>query len=324
MRVRNVARKAVWLGLLAAGVLGTGSAWAVSDGNYDDSKQGCSDDAFNSEPGTTAETGCRALVFKIYDGSGHEYFSVGIPQTPDGKPPSALIACVDMGTGTKQCARVGKGGTGLLRPQRGTPARPASGMFVYFGANDNLNNGEHDSSEQVNNGPSDGGAVQINETGRGFGAWLNALKSRDRSYLLTHPLPLADAGVGQCADGICFSAQTQRRVVYQGGDPNKSRDVANYGRARWDPSSCSGPSDRPADCGGHPLGYWNDKNGTTYAEPGIQVYEDPDPQGSPVGPYPIPAVYLGTCGLVVGGGKVRAPKSPYTNKAGQLVISTGC
>ena len=33
------ARKSVWLGLLAAGVLGTGSAWAVSDGNYDSSSR---------------------------------------------------------------------------------------------------------------------------------------------------------------------------------------------------------------------------------------------------------------------------------------------
>ena len=62
-----------------------------------------------------------------------------------------------------------------------------------------------------------------------------------------------------------------------------------------------------------------------YAEPGIQIYEDPDPQGSPIGPsYPIPAFYVGTCGLIVGGGQMTMPSSPFTNKAGQFVVPTGC
>ena len=62
-----------------------------------------------------------------------------------------------------------------------------------------------------------------------------------------------------------------------------------------------------------------------YAEPGIQIYEDPDPQGSPIGPwYPIPAFYVGTCGLIVGGGQMAMPESPFTNKGGQFVVSTGC
>ena len=63
------------------------------------------------------------------------------------------------------------------------------------------------------------------------------------------------------------------------------------------------------------------------AEPGVQFFEDPDAQASPALPiYPLPAVYVGTCGIVIGGGQLPAlPASPLTNSAGQLVISpTGC
>jgi hypothetical protein len=317
-----------WIGLLAAGVLGTGSAYAVSDGDYNNKDNGCSGGAFNANDPDRAEEDCRSLVFKLVDASGHEYFSVGIPETPDGESADELIACFDLGTGKKQCAHVGKGGTHRMAPRRGTPAHPATGLRAYFGANDNLDGGEHDSSSLVDNGPSDGGGIQANASKDSLTSWLAAARAGDRSYLLTHPLPGADAGTGFCADGLCFSAQTQRRVAYQGTstDPNDNADVANYGNHEWDPQSCSGATnDDDADsCGGQPITYWEEKNGSTYVEPGIQIYEDPDPQGSPIGPYPIPALYIGTCGLVVGGGPVHAPASPFTNAAGQLVVSTGC
>src|SRR4051794_13425255 len=325
MRVRTMA----WIGLLAAGVLGSGSALAVSDGDYNNKDNGCSGGAFNANDAGRAEKGCKSLVFKIVDGSGHEYFSVGIPETPDGTSARALNACFDLGTGTRQCMHVGRGGAKSLPPMPGTAAHPGTGLRAYFGANDNLDGGEHDSSSQVDNGPSDGGGIQANVSKAAFTSWLAAAKAGNRSYLLTHPLPGADAGSGFCADGLCFSAQTQRRVAYQGTstDPNDNSDVANYDGHEWDPKSCSGATnDDDADsCGGQPITYWEEKNGSTYVEPGIQVYEDPDPQGSPIGPwYPIPSLYIGTCGLVVGGGPVHAPKSRFTNAAGQLVVSTGC
>ena len=69
-------------------------------------------------------------------------------------------------------------------------------------------------------------------------------------FLLTHPLPAADAGVGFCADGICMSAQTQQRTIFQGGNHKKHRDVANYNGKKWDPDNCSGPSDKQT------LGIW--------------------------------------------------------------------
>ena len=105
------------------------------------------------------------------------------------------------------------------------------------------------------------------------------------------------------------------------------RDVAiyewthNHGKAKptpvqWDPYNCAGPSDGVKDCStpDHPdwtIQNWYDMDGTVYIEPGFQIYEDPDPQGSPgvlslVGipqndPYPLPALYFGTCGAVLGG-----------------------
>jgi hypothetical protein len=314
-----------WLGLLAAGVLGTGSAWAVSDGGYSNEKNGCGGGAFNSDSQDRAKSGCRSLVFKIYDGSGHEYFSVGIPETPDGTSANAVIACIDLGTGTKQCLQIRQSGINRLPARPGTPARPTTGIHQYFGANDNLDGGEHDSSSQVDNGPSDGGAFQANVSPAAFAQWVTAASHGNKQYLLTHPLPGADAGLGFCADGLCISAQTQRRVAYQGTGSGHS-DAANYDGKQWDPESCSGAtgSDDADHCGGKPLSYWEEKNGTTYVEPGVQIYEDPDPQGSPIIMYPIPSLYVGTCGFVVGGGRVQMPKSPYTNSAGQIVVKTGC
>ena len=138
------------------------------------------------------------------------------------------------------------------------------------------------------------------------------------------PKWLSLAGLGFYADGICFSAQTQQQTVYQGGDKNDSRDTYDYSGVQWDPETCAGPTDSKTDCGGHSMSWWDKQQGTVYAEPGIQIYEDPDPQGSPIGPYPLPAFYVVTCGLVIGGGQVQMPASPYTSPAGQFVVTTGC
>ncbi|MEA2624272.1 MAG: hypothetical protein QOD06_317, partial [Candidatus Binatota bacterium] len=187
---------------------------------------------------------------------------------------------------------------------------PASGLRLYFGADDNLAGGEHDSSEQVSNGPSDGGAVVLNVDPATIASWVARLTAGDARYVLTHPLPLADGGVGACADGVCFSVQSQQRErTYPDGTPS-GKAVANYQDRQWDPEGCSGPSDGTKNgqptashpCGDHygdldgdgkpdnaPLRYWNEVNGDPTVDPGIQVYEDPDAQGSPLGPYPLPA-----------------------------------
>src|SRR5439155_660461 len=215
------------------------------------------------------------------------------------------------------------------------PGDPTTGLHVYFGADDNLDSGEHDSSNQVSDGPSDGGGMQVNIDPAAASAWIATLQAADEAGRVSAPPPFANGGFGACADGFCIAVTTQRRVAFQGGRTDIDRDVANYEWSdgtpmRWDPYNCAGPTDSPLYCsdssGSHNLKYWYNIDGTVYTEPGIQIYEDPDPQASPgilslVGldqvkqaltgngndPYPLPALYLGTCGLVFGGG---APGDP--------------
>lgn len=322
-------RPILLLSIAAAVVASGGGALAVSDGTYDPNRQHCSGYADSSSHPDRVEQGCHSSTVVLADAS-HEYVVVGTQQTADHQRVNSLDVCIDLGSGTKRCAVLDPTGVHPQPDQPGTPANPASGLSVYFGADDNLDNGEHDSSDQVHNGPSDGGALAVNVRPETVGQWVASVLAGDRGQILTHPLPLADAGTGACADGICISVQTQERTAFQGGDKHKQRDAADYSGKQWDPESCGGPNDTKADCGGHKLDYYNKREGTVHTQPGIQVYEDPDAQGSPAGPsYPIPAFYVGTCGLIVGGGSVngepvRAPASPWTNSAGQLVIPTGC
>lgn len=309
-------------------------AYAVSSGGYSPAKQGCTTNAENSDAPNRVEPHCYTVAVEISDGT-HRYVTVGVPQTAshsesDALDPQwyALEICLDF-TGTPQCAHIDQNG---YTPFTGTPTgppNPQSGeLHAYFGMDDNVDFGEHDSSEYVDNGPSDGGSIVADVTPLSAAQWVSQLMAGNKSFLLTHPLPVGDGGVGFCADGLCVSAQTQRQVAYEGSGKNVApRDVADYAGHTWDPYNCAGPTDGkgPNACGQHDMAWWDKQNGVTYVEPGIQIYEDPDPQGSPAGLiYPIPAVYVGTCGLVVGGGNVQMPASPYTNSAGQVVVPTGC
>lgn len=299
-------------------------AMAISDGNYNYDKQGCKRNALDSDRPKHTESHCYTVTLQVADRS-HRYILVGVPATQDGTQPNTVELCIDV-TGTAKCVQVNKAGFSPLPDRPGTPIDPQGGQaHVYFGADDNLDVGEHDGSEGVANGPSDGGSIQTNVDALSVASWLTKALGSSQ-YLLTHPLPLADAGTGACADGICFSVQTTQRVAYRsGGKGAKTRDVSDYSGHEWDPPSCAGPSDSTKDCGGHSMAWWHHRNQTTYVEPGIQIYEDPDPQGSPIGPYPLPAFYIGTCGLVVGGGTAPAfPASPVTNSAGQVIVKTGC
>lgn len=237
-----------------------------------------------------------------------------------------------------------------VTPQVGTPdgsaAGLATGTSVYLGADDNLDTSEHDGVDGKQgtkgsaNGPSDGGAVVLNWHPLDLGSWL-ATAAGDPTTVLTNPVPVADGGGGSCADGVCASAQTRQRTVYQGCGadpqvtpangqcPTSSRDVYNYDGKPWDPQDCSS-SDAQSEqaCSGSysDMDQWRQAEArNVVAEPGVQVYEDPDPQGSPLGPYPLPAAYVGTCGVAAGGGPVSAPAgTPMRNSAGQIVVSTGC
>jgi hypothetical protein len=290
------------VGLAAAITVGSaGVAFAgVSDGDYRPERQGCTGHADDSERADTTEEGCQSATFNVRDGNDDEAVRVGFAQTPEGESVDPTSPQYETGS-----------------------MDPTTGVHTYFGADDNLDNGEHDSSEQIGDGPSAGGAIVFNVDPTSLDLWLAAVQAGDASYLLTHPIPLVDAGAGSCADGICESVQTQQRVAYQGGGKGE-RDVADYEGKEWDPESCGGPSDEKEDCGPGGIKKWHKKEGTTYVEPGVQVYEDPNPEGSPIGPYPLTAAYAGTCGVIVGGGQVTAPASPVTNEAGQVRVSTAC
>lgn len=329
----------------------TGNSFAVSDGHYRPERNHCrlSDD--NSDAPHYVNPNCKSLIMTLSDGTGHEYFGMGSRQTPDGTFANTVDFWVDPGQGQMATWYVdskGVHGPKMLPSKRG--GNPATGMFIYFGADDNLDGGEHDSSNLINNGPSDGGGMEYNLDPATATAFVAALQSQNIQYLLTHPTPLFNGGFGACADGLCISADTTRRIAYTGTNKKVHRDVANYtwsynkGKkapyaVQWDPYNCAGPSDNAKDCGTpqHPhwtIEHWEDLNGTTYVEPGFQFFEDPDPQGSPgvlglVGiprndPYPLPALYIGSCGAVFGGGPMQFPAAPNVNAAGQLVISTGC
>jgi hypothetical protein len=295
------------LALLAAAVGLSRGAHAVSSGQYDPARQGCSGRANAWQTPSRSEPRCHNAIVVVSDGAGHDYLSVGTLQTAQGQP----VHSADY--------------------QIGRPAPPRRGLAVYFGVDDNVNLGEHDGDRQWPTGPSDGGALAVAASPDRVSGWAERIASGDRRYFLTHPLP-ASAGGGFCVDGPCVSVQSQRTEVFQGG-ARRSRDAADYSGKAWDPYDCSSQPgmDGPSACGGHTLRWWNQHgDGTVYAEPGVQVYQDPDAKTSPNTPfYPVPAVYAGTCGVTAGGGAVAghalaAPASPVTNRAGQVQVKTGC
>src|SRR5581483_825 len=161
---------------------------------------------------------------------------------------------------------------------------------------------------------------------------LAGVKKGKPAYAAQNPFPFLDAGAGGCADGICVAGETRQRTIWQGGGGGgKKRDAYNYTGKTWDPYNCSGASTK-AEKQCHDKTHKNEdsyrKNDAKHvvANPGVQIYEDPDPNGSPIAPsYPIPSLYVGTCGVTAGGGSVKAPASPLTNKSGQVSVSpTGC
>ncbi len=302
IRTRRIAAAA------AAGVFTltfAGAAFAVSDGNYNPEDQRCSGQAEDTVNGDVAEPDCQTVTLYVSDGrgAGHELARVGVMQTPEGQFGH------DVRTETNP---------GFYNQNDDSFIDPTTGMRVYFGADDNLDGGEHDgSTNAAHHGPSDGGGVQFNATPGGAEAWFAALTAGDAQYLFTHHAPV-DAGVGSCADGICENVQTQRRTIHQGtGDG--SRNAADYEGKEWDPKGCGGSIDE-SKCGPGGIAAWDAKEGEVHADPGVSVYEDPDPQGSPIGPYPLVGAYAGSCGVIVGGqsGMPAAPASPVTNGAGQV------
>jgi hypothetical protein len=326
----------------------------VSDGYYDPELMGCTDYSLTTGAGVTP--GCYQVVMAVGDGSGHRYFGAGSRQVDlDEQPLQTFDVWIDPGLGVRYTYTVSRSPAGITGPQMtpSTPAHPEQGVYVFFGADDNLSVGEHDGSPLMHNGPSDGGGVMVQLDPAVASAWLGALQDLDVAALLSNPVPVAGAGLGGCADGICVGATAVRRLAYLGGKPGARRDAPNYVGKVWDPETCSGESDGVTkgsasscddpstpriDCALNPLQcntqtingsgyenivYWHNKDGAVYVQPGVNLYEDPDPQGSPLGPYPLPALSLGTCGFIFGGGDLSFT-GPGTNAAGQIVVATAC
>lgn len=225
-------------------------------------------------------------------------------------------------------------GTSSFNPDQGSAVNVTpimeNGLMLYLGSDDNLDNGEHDgvgpfslANNQNNygsqNGASDGGALMI----------LLTPQTATQTPTATHPNGLLNFSEGECADGICFGTTTQQQTVYQGcgaadsfgqapcnpGSPNSANvyDYAPGGNPANDPSvnsesencnSGDANSTSKAQCGS---GGMNAVRSATpaneNAEPGVQLYTDPDPQRSPAAPsplWPTPALYVGTCGVFIG------------------------
>ena len=202
------------------------------------------------------------------------------------------------------------------------------GLLLYFGMDDNADNGEHDgvsgvegpcpsdptktcNSAGVVNGSSDGGAIVLSLTP----TWLLS----PGTPTATHPEGLANFSEGECADGICGGVTTQQQTVYYGcGATNPQNNGAYDQCAAGTPSSddvfmnnTPASTQEPYDCSSGDATSESCSDGSSLdsyrqstpqqmnTEPGVQTYQDPDPQRSPAAPFGTPGTYVGTCGVWV-------------------------
>lgn len=329
------------------------TALAVSGGGYSYQRQGCSASADRNDRPNSTERGCHNATAQVGVGSWHAA-SVNTDQTPNNTNVHSGSVVIDDGRGTRHTVSfdTGEGGAvndgstlvaWLAGGAQGAPpgatgvggiptlsvsnGRSRSGndldhptASVYFGADDNLDVGEHDSvnpqhdhnrDRAVANGPSDGGALQANVHPQGSASHPGSLVQNVDPSSQHDPVRAADAAAGGCADGLCFGADTMRRRMYQGGC-RRCADQAVYSDQQstdWRSPDCnSGSTQNQDDCGrnwqsgnetGDITGPYYERGGY-YDDPGVFVYEDPDPQASPVLPlYPICEFYAGTEGLYV-------------------------
>ncbi|MFY9588947.1 MAG: hypothetical protein WAT66_16010 [Actinomycetota bacterium] len=163
-------------------------------------------------------------------------------------------------------------------------------LHFFFGADDNLESGEHDGIPERNceadgvtcydnkdlaNGPSDGGAIRFDAAPNTDDPAANFDVGNFDNFFRT-----LYAGFGACVDGICFNGGTGERRVYDG-----SQD----GRVYLDDATADDYKDTDDYCS-----YDNEHNCVRdvhnqqqdfYSRPGLNVYADPDPQDSSLGPF---------------------------------------
>jgi hypothetical protein len=308
---------------------GLNAAHAVSTGHYSAARQHCSGTAESWVNKGKAEPNCYTALMTVSDNNGHEYFGAGGHQTGSGFV-HVFDVWVDPGQGTKFTFTVDTTAH-TITPDGGLPsdepaADPSNGLLLYFGADDNLDGGEHDGAPEIGNGPSDGGGVSVKISRDRGEAWAASLQNADMAAFLASPLPIEEAGAGGCADGICFpGVNAVKTTIFRGGAHAPARRMAtNYAGKVWPPNGCSGASQKEQNAcvdAAHPNGLidWFNAEGDVYLMPGINVYEDPDPQKSAIGPYPLPAFSFGPCGFVFGGGAGLTFSGPGTNSAGQAI-----
>src|SRR5439155_14704778 len=109
-----------------------------------------------------------------------------------------------------------------------TPGDLTTGVHVYFGADDNLDSGEHDAAKQVSNGPSDGGGMEVNIVPAAASAWVATLQAADTAGLLAAPAPFANGGLGACADGFCLAVTSRPPLPFPGGRIRLRHDGPDY------------------------------------------------------------------------------------------------
>ncbi|MHB8439899.1 MAG: hypothetical protein ACYDD4_12170 [Acidimicrobiales bacterium] len=318
-------------GLLAIGDPGTmasphsGCVAANTDGTNGGTGTGC---GYNAQG-----TGFQAT---------YDYYQVYCPAAA--LLPSALFGLESNGIPAPyQCAAGQPIGHTNVNPSTGTNQTLTDvltqGLLVYFGMDDNTDNGEHDGFSGLNNtdgsinGPSDGGSMLLSFTPQSAANTPSAM----------HPDGLVNYSMGFCADGICGAGTTQQQTVYYGCNPAGNTNTYNGTDGATNPQNNSAdaqcaPGTAPStdafqnntpsstqesyNCNAGNLstetacytnadGSPNPGGANTYrqntpsqvnTEPGVQTYQDPDPQRSPAAPFGTPGTYAGTCGVYANDG----------------------
>jgi hypothetical protein len=190
-------------------------------------------------------------------------------------------------------------------------------FHLFFGADDNLESGEHDGIPETNcepepnedvcynnldlaNGPSDGGMIRVDVTPNWEDPGGNVSTNPDALLLAAY------VGAGFCVDGICGNGGTSERRVYDGGQEGRVYlDDATADDYKDTDDYCS--YDNEHNC----VRDVHDQQQDFYSRPGVNLYADPDPQDSSLGPFDGSTnTHVGTGGVKIFGVDVIDPQNP--------------
>ncbi|HUY64571.1 MAG TPA: hypothetical protein VMV14_08665 [Acidimicrobiales bacterium] len=333
-------------------------------GTYDGIHSGClaaNTDGTNGGNGVGCGNNPNGTGFQL----NYDYYQVYCPAAS--LLPLNSVPDTSPAPGLHQCAADQPIGTNSPQIDTGTNNQLSTiltqGLLVYFGMDDNTDNGEHDGFSGLNN---TNGAINGTSDGGGFVLSLTPQNAQN-TPTATNPEGLLNFSMGFCADGICGEGTTQQQTVYYGcinpnnsqtttwtnngvdgatnpqnnqandqcakGTPQSSNVYQNSSPASQQESSNCSSGDNAGETACQAPSNPNGANGLRQstpqqmnAEPGIQTYQDPDPQRSPAAPFATPGLYVGTCGVYVSdnndsvgpgvvhtftGGNVNAPPGGY-------------